>query len=173
VAFAPDGATVASGSGDATVPLWDVVTGSERRVLEGHAQRVLSVAFTPDGTTVASGSADATVRLWDVATGSERRVLKGHAQSVLSMAFAPDGATVATGSADATVRLWDVATGECLAILVSLEEGWVAFTPDGRYRYAGNLGGAFWHVSGLCRFEPGELPALHVPDQERLYALPR
>jgi hypothetical protein len=42
----------------------------------------------------------------------------------------------------------------------------------------GNLGGAFWHAIGLCRFEPGELDPylsvpLRVPNQEPLYQLPR
>jgi nucleoside phosphorylase len=129
------------------------------------------VAISADGKLLASGHG-LEVRLWDLETGSLLRMLKGHENAVQSVAFAPDGATVASGSWDNTVRLWDVATGKCLAILVSLEEGWVAFTPDGRYRHAGNLGGAFWHAIGLCRFEPGELPALHVPDQERLYQLP-
>jgi WD40 repeat protein len=123
---------------------------------------------------LASGSWDATVRLWDVATGTERRVLKGHAQSVRSVSFSPNGAMLASSSADATVRLWEVASGECLALLVSLDEGWVAFTPDGRYRSIGNLGAAFWHVIGLCRFEPGELEPylpLRVPEHEPLYRL--
>jgi hypothetical protein len=39
----------------------------------------------------------------------------------------------------------------------------VAFTPDGRYRSKGALGGAFWHVINLCRFEPGKL--VWRPDQ--------
>ncbi|WP_224368338.1 pentapeptide repeat-containing protein [Hyalangium versicolor] len=174
VSFSPDGATLASGAWDGRVLLWDVVTGAERRVLQGPAARVRSVSFSPDGATLASGSEDGKVRLWDVATGTKRRVLRGHADRVWSVSFSPDGAMLASGSEDGTVRLWDVFSAEFLAALVSLEEGWVAFTTDGRYRSGGNLGGAFWHAVALCRFEPGELtPSLHVPDEEPLHRLPR
>jgi hypothetical protein len=36
-------------------------------------------------------------------------------------------------------------------------EGWAAFTPDGRFKMGGDIAGAFWHVVGLVRFEPGEI----------------
>lgn len=176
VAFSSNGKTLASGSFDRTVRLWDVASGSERRVLKGHSNSVYSVAFSPGGKTLASGSADNTVRLWDVASGSERRVLKGHSNRIWSVAFSPDGKLLASGSVDGTVRLWNVVSGRCLAILVSLPEGWVAFTPDGRFRSAGSLNGAFWHVMGLCRFEPEEAdPFLSTPLRvygEPLYRLP-
>jgi WD40 repeat protein len=49
IAFAPDGRSVASGSDDGTIQLWDLASGKELRRLEGHAGTVYSVAFAPDG----------------------------------------------------------------------------------------------------------------------------
>src|SRR5215813_6062701 len=49
VAFSPDGKTLASGSEDKTVKLWDAQTRQELATLKGHDDVVLSVAFSPDG----------------------------------------------------------------------------------------------------------------------------
>ena len=72
VSFSPDGLTLASGSLDNTVRLWDVASGEEKTKLEGHSDYVNSVSFSPDGLALASGSFDNTVRVWDVASGMER-----------------------------------------------------------------------------------------------------
>jgi WD40 repeat protein len=176
VAFGVDGLTLASGSDDGTVRLWGVLSRRCFRTFEGHESGVRSVTFDQDGLTLASGSTDKTVRLWDIATGRCFHTFEGHKDGVLSVVFSPDGKTLASASADGTIRLWDVATARCLAILLATPEGWAAFTPDGRYKLGGDIAGAFWHVIGLCRFEPGELdpylPNLRLPDDASFLTLP-
>jgi uncharacterized caspase-like protein len=69
VAFSADGKTLASGSWDNTIKLWELATGRELRTLTGHSSWVRSVAFSADGKTLASGSLDKTIKLWRVAGG--------------------------------------------------------------------------------------------------------
>jgi WD40 repeat protein len=64
VAFSPDGRTLATGSGDASVRLWEIATGRRTAKLTDHTWPVLSVVFAPDGRTLATSSGDDTVRLW-------------------------------------------------------------------------------------------------------------
>ena len=69
VAFSPDGLTLASGSSDHTVKLWDA--GKRTVVVQppnGHYNAVESVAFSPNGHSLASASWDATIKLWDLAS---------------------------------------------------------------------------------------------------------
>ncbi|WP_437971615.1 pentapeptide repeat-containing protein [Sorangium sp. So ce260] len=176
VAFAPDGRLLASGSYDNSIRLWDVASGEAVRILRGHSDAIMGMSFSPDGRLLASASHDSSVRVWDVASDEGARILGGHSGPLISVAFTPDGSRLLSSSIDSTVRFWDVHTGACLAVLLRLPEGWVAFRPDGRYKLGGNIAGSFWHAANLCRFEPGELdaliPGLRIPDDEPLLPVP-
>jgi WD40 repeat protein len=140
VSFSPDGKTLASGSLDKTVKLWDVGTGKELNTLKGHLDEVRSVSYSPDGKTLASASYDRTVKLWDVVTGKELITLNGHQERVNSVSFSPDGKTLASGSDDTTVKLWDVVTGKELKTLKGHQErvNSVSFSPDGKTLASGS-----------------------------------
>ena len=66
-----NGLTLASGSEDDTIKLWDMnasdaAYGTCLNTLTGHTDAVWSVAYAPNGLTLASGSNDQTIKLWDV-----------------------------------------------------------------------------------------------------------
>ncbi len=60
---------------DATIKIWDAVSGKHMQTLEGHMAGVSTIAWSPDSKTLASGSDDKSIRLWDIHTVSHRTAL--------------------------------------------------------------------------------------------------
>jgi WD40 repeat protein len=134
VAFSPDGESLASGSHDYRVRLWEVKTGRAVRTLEGHAGGVNSVAFAPDGESLASGSDDYSVRLWEVKTGRLIWSLEWNLGAVAAVAFAPNGKYLIAAGTAGRLQFWDVETGETFLYRYSFGSGeWLDLLPDGRF----------------------------------------
>ena len=146
--FSPDGRTLASGSWEKGVSLWDVATGRSQVLIEDTKGDVASLTFSPDGQTLAIGSRSG-IYLWDVATSTLREIISS-VSSVYSLCFSPDGRTLASGSWDEGIYLWDVATGTRreIALEYSHRVRAVCFSPDGRTLASGGYSGIhLWDAS--------------------------
>ena len=110
------GGTLASGSLDRTVCLWDVEAKRCIATLAGHTAAVNALAALPDGT-LASGSDDASVRLRVTGTGTgstSRFCIDVLAAGAPVTALATlEGGWLAAGCANGTIRVWD--TRRCRA----------------------------------------------------------
>ena len=106
--FAPHGKTIVSASGDATLKLWDVASGTwqAKKTLRGHSGSVFAVAWSINGL-LASGSYDKTVKIWNPSADECLKTLHCSSGMVFACEFAPDGKTLASGS-QFHIQIWDV-----------------------------------------------------------------
>ncbi len=69
VAYSPDGQTLASGSNDFTIMLWNAEPGYQQfdysQTFTTYASQVFALAFSPDGSLLASGYTGG-LKLWSV-----------------------------------------------------------------------------------------------------------
>jgi eukaryotic-like serine/threonine-protein kinase len=134
VALSGDEQTLASGSEDKTIKLWNPKTGQLKKTLFGHTDAVKSIALSLDGNLLASGGKDRTIKLWNLKTEKLIRTLEGHQDTIWSVAISSDRVYLASASADRTIKIWNIHTKQLLHTLKGHSD-WVfsvAFSPDGQ-----------------------------------------
>jgi WD40 repeat protein len=140
VTFNPDGQTVASGSFDGTVRLWEVNSGREVARWGGF-QVSTALAFSPDGRWLAYAGEGNTVRLRDLSTKRPGPSLRGHQRKVFGLCFSPDNRLLASAGDDGKARLWDFTAGKEVDTFSHGDpDRWpaVRFSPDGKWLATGD-----------------------------------
>ncbi|KAF4505967.1 hypothetical protein G6O67_006098 [Ophiocordyceps sinensis] len=162
IAFHPRFSSVASGSDDCTIKIWDWELGELEQTIKGHTRAVLGLDYggPRGGALLASCSSDLTIKLWDPANQYKNiRTLSGHDHSVSAVRFIPSGAggsqpsgnLLVSASGDKTLRIWDTTTGYCLKALKG-HTGWVRDvcpSLDGRFLLStgGDHTARLWDIS--------------------------
>jgi len=141
VALSPNGKTVASGSENGKVRLWDVETEKVVAKWTGHAKSAGSLCWRVDGERVVSGSDDGTIRVWDVESGDTvlGPIKTGH-EWVSAVIYSPDTTKIATGGYnEGALKIWDAKTGNLLST-IKLGSVWsLAWTSDQKKLIAGSI----------------------------------
>ena len=101
---------VATASGDRTVRLWSLKTGTIVRTINAHSRGIACVNLTEE--LVVTGSSDHVIKIINRNNGEEVRTLKAHTGLVRTIQT--DNTKIISGSYDQTIRIWDIKTGEML-----------------------------------------------------------
>ncbi len=141
--FSLDGMTLAVGSGNRSVSLWDWQAGKERVVDMPHDLNAMYIppfhgSFSPDGKWLtAGGSQSQSVTVVEVATGRVAHRLDCIAMTARvsrdSKRLAVSCVELDQGKWNAVIRLFDLSTGKETARIPSDSENYnnLAFSPDG------------------------------------------
>lgn len=147
LAFSPvEESLLAVAGRDGALQLWDVAKQERLATQAAHARGVNSLAFSPDGLYLVSTGNDAMVRLWQVSAllsgepVQPQAVMIGGASTVPAIRYSPDGALVASIDLQ-VVRLRDPLTQRLARTLYGENSMFtLAFSPDGQWLAAGELG---------------------------------
>ncbi len=107
LAFSPDGHTLASGSGDHKIRIWDLKTMKLQKTFEGYRTSPSSLAYHPHKSLLYSGGEDRNIRVWDLEKGTMIKTLVGHQGGVNQLIFNKKGTRLYSGAGDGTICIWN------------------------------------------------------------------
>lgn len=137
-----DSEKIISGSDDQCIHVYDTVTGSRLKKLDGHEGGVWALQYR--GNTLVSGSTDRTVRVWDIEKGICTHTFRGHTSTVRCLQivmpvnvnkdphgvpkYEPEFPVIVTGSRDSTLLVWRLPDPNLNAHISPTDGSWLLHT---------------------------------------------
>jgi len=141
VAISPNQRSIAVGSAEGDVILWDLPDMKSHRVLRGHGPMfVVWLAFSADSRYLASAGFDHAVKVWQIETATCVATLQAHHGPVGAVVFTPDGSQLISSSHDGQIIFWETKNWTCVQA-IQADPGQVAaiaLSPDGRTLLSGH-----------------------------------
>lgn len=148
-AFAPNGKTLATGSLDRALKIWDVSTGRHLRTILGHGGWVTSVHWSPDERYLLSGDTEGLIKIWDMQAIEMPIWPEERAASITATGFTPQNELLAIGlGANKNLKLWSLSNGKMPVDLGPVEM-----------------------VTGAAFSKEATLVAIAVPPEVRIYSV--
>ncbi|KAG6833152.1 hypothetical protein H0H87_010539 [Tephrocybe sp. NHM501043] len=159
----PFGTTIASGSPERVVRLWDPRTGKRTGKLVGHTDNIRAILMSDDAKYLLTGSADASIKLWSLATQRCLHTFTHHTESVWSLHSShPSLEVFYSGDRSGLVckvdveDCSDVSEGECILLCQDTEPS--APSSDGINKIVAMDDNLLWTASGHSNIKRWSVP---------------
>jgi WD40 repeat protein len=160
VAWSADGRKLATGDELGDVRIWDLVSRQAILNVAVQGYNVRYLEFSPNGQILLCGALrpgpwDRITKLWDLSEGREIALPREAMTDATWADFSPDCRLLAVLHFGGALDLWEIRSGRCRVRLTQplaglKEEGYVAFSPDGRTWASSTQRGvlALWDAAG-------------------------
>jgi WD40 repeat protein len=167
MAWSPNGQTLAIGSSDDKINLWEVQNNNVHRSIQLRSN-IVSLAWSPDSTMIASGTWAVnevpTVLLWDVDTGDAIQTISIPTPRLRALSWSPDGKVISIGLEKNTILFWDIEQDTIDILGIQSDEILsLAWSPSGELLAAGLQDGTVTVIDPSTRQRVGRL--IYSPDE--------
>lgn len=147
--YSSDGKTLASGSRDGTVIVWDYPSMQKRYTIQGHTGAMTILRFNKNDNELISGCSNMSLWVWD-ANSMKSKFIKPN-WNTYPFAFSHDGKTAANRGRNNDLNIWDVATDKVTYTIKNVNQKNVsilALSPDSKLLASGSRDGSLvlWDV---------------------------
>lgn len=149
ITWSPDGSSIATGTGDGYIRLWDVDSGGMILEMKGHDQFITYLDWSPNNDRLISTSIDGKIRIWNV---TRDNMLFSLPYGFVYADWSPDGNHFAVGTGTnpigeqpdvvltekGMVTVWDFKTVKPIFETFADKDEywgwtWLNYSPDGEY----------------------------------------